>query len=277
MFFQTEDGIRDARESRGLGDVYKRQVLNRVAMPSLNIPIAITSAARAEECGTSPKGDATPSAFALPAPADSQAAHAAPTFSSQAPHSTKPIGRTTPMRHEDARPTSAPVVTNPRVAMHSGIATASASAEAQHGIDMPLEAGRRRWQRAGASAISSSSISINESSSSGTKGAVAREAMPSASVPLTTTSQENMNLLTMIVELKGQLRNAAAIAAQHHDQHDQMTLLNSQLKHDLISTNKKNDELQRNCRLYTSDAADAEDTVSLGSNTQHTKNETRST
>ena len=26
MFFQAEDGIRDAQESRGLGDVYKRQV-----------------------------------------------------------------------------------------------------------------------------------------------------------------------------------------------------------------------------------------------------------
>ena len=26
LFFQAEDGIRDAQESRGLGDVYKRQV-----------------------------------------------------------------------------------------------------------------------------------------------------------------------------------------------------------------------------------------------------------
>ena len=29
FFFQAEDGIRDAQESRGLGDVYKRQVLPR--------------------------------------------------------------------------------------------------------------------------------------------------------------------------------------------------------------------------------------------------------
>ena len=29
FFFQAEDGIRDAQESRGLGDVYKRQVVNR--------------------------------------------------------------------------------------------------------------------------------------------------------------------------------------------------------------------------------------------------------
>jgi predicted house-cleaning NTP pyrophosphatase (Maf/HAM1 superfamily) len=29
FFFQAEDGIRDAQESRGLGDVYKRQVLYR--------------------------------------------------------------------------------------------------------------------------------------------------------------------------------------------------------------------------------------------------------
>ena len=27
FFFQAEDGIRDAQESRGLGDVYKRQAL----------------------------------------------------------------------------------------------------------------------------------------------------------------------------------------------------------------------------------------------------------
>eukprot|EP00658_Telonema_sp_P-2_P083099 TRINITY_DN8910_c0_g1_i1.p1 TRINITY_DN8910_c0_g1~~TRINITY_DN8910_c0_g1_i1.p1 ORF type:complete len:157 (+),score=47.29 TRINITY_DN8910_c0_g1_i1:58-528(+) len=30
FFFQAEDGIRDAQESRGLGDVYKRQVLMMV-------------------------------------------------------------------------------------------------------------------------------------------------------------------------------------------------------------------------------------------------------
>ena len=29
-FFQTEDGIRDVERSRGLGDVYKRQVFNNV-------------------------------------------------------------------------------------------------------------------------------------------------------------------------------------------------------------------------------------------------------
>ena len=31
FFFQAEDGIRDAQESRGLGDVYKRQVPGRSA------------------------------------------------------------------------------------------------------------------------------------------------------------------------------------------------------------------------------------------------------
>eukprot|EP00658_Telonema_sp_P-2_P010472 TRINITY_DN13949_c0_g1_i9.p1 TRINITY_DN13949_c0_g1~~TRINITY_DN13949_c0_g1_i9.p1 ORF type:complete len:116 (+),score=37.91 TRINITY_DN13949_c0_g1_i9:57-404(+) len=31
FFFQAEDGIRDAQESRGLGDVYKRQVLDQAA------------------------------------------------------------------------------------------------------------------------------------------------------------------------------------------------------------------------------------------------------
>ena len=29
FFFQADDGIRDAQESRGLGDVYKRQVYIR--------------------------------------------------------------------------------------------------------------------------------------------------------------------------------------------------------------------------------------------------------
>ena len=31
FFFQAEDGIRVAQESRGLGDVYKRQILMREA------------------------------------------------------------------------------------------------------------------------------------------------------------------------------------------------------------------------------------------------------
>eukprot|EP00658_Telonema_sp_P-2_P083557 TRINITY_DN908_c0_g1_i15.p1 TRINITY_DN908_c0_g1~~TRINITY_DN908_c0_g1_i15.p1 ORF type:complete len:110 (+),score=11.11 TRINITY_DN908_c0_g1_i15:15-344(+) len=36
FFFQAEDGIRDAQESRGLGDVYKRQGNSNVApLPSL--------------------------------------------------------------------------------------------------------------------------------------------------------------------------------------------------------------------------------------------------
>ena len=30
LFFQAEDGIRDLVRSRGLGDVYKRQLLNSV-------------------------------------------------------------------------------------------------------------------------------------------------------------------------------------------------------------------------------------------------------
>ena len=30
FFFQAEDGIRDAQESRGLGDVYKRQGVNTI-------------------------------------------------------------------------------------------------------------------------------------------------------------------------------------------------------------------------------------------------------
>ena len=33
FFFQAEDGIRDAQESRGLGDVYKRQSLPPAPVP----------------------------------------------------------------------------------------------------------------------------------------------------------------------------------------------------------------------------------------------------
>ena len=35
MFFQAEDGIRDLVRSRGLGDVYKRQVLERLQAEGL--------------------------------------------------------------------------------------------------------------------------------------------------------------------------------------------------------------------------------------------------
>ena len=34
FFFQAEDGIRDAQESRGLGDVYKRQIVLDFEMPA---------------------------------------------------------------------------------------------------------------------------------------------------------------------------------------------------------------------------------------------------
>ena len=36
-FFQAEDSIRDAQESRGLGDVYKRQALDWVALWALAV------------------------------------------------------------------------------------------------------------------------------------------------------------------------------------------------------------------------------------------------
>ena len=35
FFFQAEDGIRDAQESRGLGDVYKRQAIQSAMEPDL--------------------------------------------------------------------------------------------------------------------------------------------------------------------------------------------------------------------------------------------------
>src|SRR5674536_380886 len=37
FFFQAEDGIRDAQESRGLGDVYKRQVQAILALGAGNV------------------------------------------------------------------------------------------------------------------------------------------------------------------------------------------------------------------------------------------------
>ena len=41
FFFQAEDGIRDAQESRGLGDVYKRQPQARAAalMAPAEVPV----------------------------------------------------------------------------------------------------------------------------------------------------------------------------------------------------------------------------------------------
>src|SRR5674536_381334 len=38
FFFQAEDGIRDAQESRGLGDVYKRQVHGVTIVGPQNLP-----------------------------------------------------------------------------------------------------------------------------------------------------------------------------------------------------------------------------------------------
>ena len=39
FFFQAEDGIRDVERSRGLGDVYKRQVTKQVCAPPCDIII----------------------------------------------------------------------------------------------------------------------------------------------------------------------------------------------------------------------------------------------
>ena len=42
FFFQAEDGIRDAQESRGLGDVYKRQQYGRLALVYLRLALVST-------------------------------------------------------------------------------------------------------------------------------------------------------------------------------------------------------------------------------------------
>ena len=49
FFFQAEDGIRDAQESRGLGDVYKRQTLASIGIGALE-----TKAGRTAERMTLP-------------------------------------------------------------------------------------------------------------------------------------------------------------------------------------------------------------------------------
>ena len=41
FFFQAEDGIRGAQESRGLGDVYKRQGVGNVTV-RVNAPIGLS-------------------------------------------------------------------------------------------------------------------------------------------------------------------------------------------------------------------------------------------
>eukprot|EP01015_Nassula_variabilis_P035230 TRINITY_DN881_c0_g1_i6.p1 TRINITY_DN881_c0_g1~~TRINITY_DN881_c0_g1_i6.p1 ORF type:complete len:131 (+),score=57.70 TRINITY_DN881_c0_g1_i6:18-410(+) len=49
FFFQAEDGIRDAQESRGLGDVYKRQVENIEICEDI-IDIIIKEEREEEDC-----------------------------------------------------------------------------------------------------------------------------------------------------------------------------------------------------------------------------------
>ena len=59
FFFQAEDGIRDFCLSRGLGDVYKRQVMYRIS-EGLGVPLSelIAQAEEAEKRdGTSSKTD----------------------------------------------------------------------------------------------------------------------------------------------------------------------------------------------------------------------------
>eukprot|EP00658_Telonema_sp_P-2_P031282 TRINITY_DN23450_c0_g1_i2.p1 TRINITY_DN23450_c0_g1~~TRINITY_DN23450_c0_g1_i2.p1 ORF type:complete len:105 (-),score=21.78 TRINITY_DN23450_c0_g1_i2:232-546(-) len=68
FFFQAEDGIRDAQESRGLGDVYKRQVqiIRRfVIMREPRSPLfpLVSSIPSMASMMTSPRRTRTPSAF----------------------------------------------------------------------------------------------------------------------------------------------------------------------------------------------------------------------
>ena len=55
VFCQAEDGIRDLVRSRGLGDVYKRQVMILVARSGGAVPWAISVARAVTSCRISPR------------------------------------------------------------------------------------------------------------------------------------------------------------------------------------------------------------------------------
>ena len=52
FFFQAEDGIRDLRMSRGLGDVYKRQEVRKVAARE-GVSLTMLQEVQVEECAKS--------------------------------------------------------------------------------------------------------------------------------------------------------------------------------------------------------------------------------
>ena len=57
FFFQAEDGIRDLVRSRGLGDVYKRQIPLRARKRAVALPAAAAAAA-AVQCAGAARGGA---------------------------------------------------------------------------------------------------------------------------------------------------------------------------------------------------------------------------
>ena len=59
FLFQAEDGIRDLVRSRGLGDVYKRQVTRPVLLTATAVPIAVVTL-EAEPTASVPTASATP-------------------------------------------------------------------------------------------------------------------------------------------------------------------------------------------------------------------------
>ena len=54
FFFQAEDGIRDAQESRGLGDVYKRQVQTAEVNPAAIVRRRSVASERVASSGADP-------------------------------------------------------------------------------------------------------------------------------------------------------------------------------------------------------------------------------
>eukprot|EP00658_Telonema_sp_P-2_P042071 TRINITY_DN30154_c0_g1_i2.p1 TRINITY_DN30154_c0_g1~~TRINITY_DN30154_c0_g1_i2.p1 ORF type:complete len:133 (-),score=30.48 TRINITY_DN30154_c0_g1_i2:128-526(-) len=66
FFFQAEDGIRDAQESRGLGDVYKRQSLSSGG--SSSIPPCVVTAGGGAGPSSASFSSIVPSSSSLVAP-----------------------------------------------------------------------------------------------------------------------------------------------------------------------------------------------------------------
>eukprot|EP00658_Telonema_sp_P-2_P057497 TRINITY_DN45950_c0_g1_i1.p1 TRINITY_DN45950_c0_g1~~TRINITY_DN45950_c0_g1_i1.p1 ORF type:complete len:165 (-),score=29.14 TRINITY_DN45950_c0_g1_i1:54-548(-) len=119
FFFQAEDGIRDAQESRGLGDVYKRQPLPQTSPSSLSRrlrdqllhspPVASFSHTfhKASPPPPSENVEAEPAAFRPPLATGGASALLERAYSDSSP--TAPVVAVSPVRHVETQPSRPPV------------------------------------------------------------------------------------------------------------------------------------------------------------------------